>query len=70
MAFCREAEVNLIFKLHDAFDNLALNLMLDQVLATESIDIIPVDGFYRIEREPMTDFNWPENRTGSRPTTG
>lgn len=61
---CREAGVNLIFKLHNAFDNLALNLMLDQVLATGNIDIVPVDGFYRIERAPMTDFNWPANRTG------
>jgi len=57
---CREAGVNLVMLPHNAHDNVGINLMLDQVLAEEPIDIIPVDGFYRVQRPPMTDFRWPK----------
>jgi hypothetical protein len=57
---CREAGVNLILMPHNAHDNLGINLMLDQILAEEEVDILPVNFFYRIARSPMTDFGWPK----------
>lgn len=57
---CREAGANLIFIPHNASDNLGINLILDQIIAEESIDIVQTDSFYRIPREPMTDFHWPK----------
>lgn len=57
---CRDAGVNLVFLPHNAHDNVGINLMLDQVLAEAPIDIVPVDGFYRVARPPMTDFRWPK----------
>ena len=60
---CREAGVNLIFLPHNAHDNVGINLMLDQVVAEEPIDIVPTDGFYRVQRAPMTDFRWPKPAT-------
>jgi len=57
---CREAGVNLIFMPHNAHDNVGINLMLDQIVAEEEIDILPVDLFYRVPRPAMTDFNWPK----------
>lgn len=52
--------MNLVMLPHNAHDNVGINLMLDQILAEEPIDIIPVDGFYRVQRPPMTDFRWPK----------
>ena len=60
VAMIREAGVNLIMLPHNAHDNVGINLMLDQVLAEEPIDIVCTDGFYRVQRAPMTDFRWPE----------
>lgn len=57
---CREAGVNLIFFPHNAHDNVGINLMLDQLTVDEELDIIPVDGFYRVPRAAKTDFAWPK----------
>lgn len=56
---CREAGVNLIFFPHNAHDNIGINLMMDQLLAVDTFDIIPVDGYYRVSRPVKTDFSWP-----------
>jgi hypothetical protein len=57
---CREAGVNLIFFPHDAHDNVGINLMLDQLVAEEELDIIPVGHFHRVPRPLLTDFRWPK----------
>jgi hypothetical protein len=57
---CREAGVNLIFFPHNCHDNVGINLMLDQLTVDEELDIIPVDGFYRVPRAAKTNFEWPK----------
>jgi len=56
---CRRAGVNLVLFPHNAQDNVGINLMLDQVLAAGPVEVFPTDGFYRVEREPLRDFQWP-----------
>ena len=56
---CQQAGVNLIFFPHNAHDNVGINLMLDQLTTEEALDIVPLDGFYRVPRPAMVDFAWP-----------
>ena len=57
---CEEAGANLILYPHNAHDSVGINLILDLIAAEDPIEVFPTDGFHRVERKAMTDFQWPE----------